>query len=110
MKTEEEKEQLRLIVVTMLTTTIVFNESLDELKETNFYKHKLKATAKQFETQITKSCNNWVDEIWDADEKAASDFTQSIRDIGKYVASLKPSEIVGFAENLKENENRDRFK
>jgi hypothetical protein len=101
MITEEQKEELRLMVVTMMMSTVVFNESHDDLKETNFYNNKLKITGKQFEIQITKLCNNWVNELWNADEKAASDFTESIRKIAKHVASLKPSKIVEFADNLK---------
>jgi len=94
-------EEQRLTAVTMILVTTIFNESLDELKETPFYKQKLKFTGNQFENQINKFCNDYVDDFWNADEKASSDLTQSIRNIAKYIASLKPSEIITFEEQLK---------
>lgn len=101
-------EEKRLTAVTMILTTTIFNESLDELKDSVFYKRELKFAGNQFETQITKFCNRYVDDFWDADEKASSDLTQSIRNIAKHLASLKPSEIMTFEEQLKkENENRN---
>jgi len=91
---------MRLTLVTLLTTSVVFNESLDELKETSFNKGKLKAVAKQFEIQIVKSCNKQVNTMWTTDEEIASELTQSIRGIAKHVASLPPYEIVKFYKEL----------
>jgi len=91
---------MRLTLVTLLTTSVVFNESLDELKETSFNKGKLKVAAKQFEIQIMKTCNKQVDNMWKVDESIASTLTESIRGIAKHVANLPPVEIVKFYKNL----------
>lgn len=98
--TEEELENLRMTWVTALMCTTVFIEAHDEMKETSVYNGKLKSSAKQFEIQLFRKCDKIVHELWKADEIAASDLTQAIREIGKHIATLRPSQVMDLAENL----------
>ena len=95
-------EEARLSLVTTLTATIIINEGLDELKETDFYQKnkQLKLTGKQFEAQITKACKKQIDNMWNYKEKEASNLTEAIRSIGEHVANLTPNEIVGLSKRL----------
>ena len=98
----DKNEELRMTVVTALTTSIILIECLDELKETNFYQKnkKLKSVGYQFETQIDKACKQQVGDLWKYDEVAASDLTQAFRDIGEHIAKLRPSEILALSQRL----------
>ena len=100
----ERTLKAKMTTVTSLMSTVIFNESLDDLKDTDFYDGKLKAAGKQFEIQITNKCNGMVNDLWDFNEIASSDLTSSIRDIASYVATLKPSEIVTLASAMEKGQ------
>jgi len=100
---KEEIEHLRMIWVTALVCTTVFLEVHDELKVSQQYNGKLKASGKQFEIQLFKSCARQVNDLWQTDELAASDLTQAIREIGEHIATLKPSEVMTLAHSLKKS-------
>lgn len=92
--TNKELENLRMHWVTALVCTTVFNEVHDELKVSFQYNGQLKKAGRQFEIQLVKNCNKLVDDLWQANEIAASDLTQAIRDIGSHLATLTPGEIM----------------
>ena len=98
----DKEEELRMTMVTTIICSSVMNESLDELKETNFYQKnkKLKSSGNQFGVQIDKYCTQQVNDLWKYDEIAASDLTQALRNIGKYVSGLQPSGIVALSQRL----------
>lgn len=95
--------EVKMTVVTAIMSTVIFNESLDNLKDTDFYDSKLKQAGNQFEIQITNKCNKIADDLWQFNEHASSNLAKSIRTIAAHVAASKPSEIVAFAKMLNEN-------
>lgn len=97
----ERTVEVKMTVVTALMSTVVFNESLDSIKDSDFYNNNLKKAGKRFEFQIVNNCNKMVDHLWECNEVASSDLTSAIRDIADHISSLKPSEIVAISQAMK---------
>ena len=100
---EERMEEVKSVIVTCLLASQIMNETLDDLKETSFYKAKLKESTKQFIIQITNTCNKHIDEIWGYDDLAARQAQEAIMNIAKRLAKMKSSEILELSIQL-ENE------
>jgi len=104
---------VRLMTITALTAAQVLNETLDDLKETSFYKSKLKTAGNQFSIQLTNTCNKHIDDIWGVDERSARQLMDGIMEISKAIAKMKPSQLAVFGDllktgDLKYEENEDR--
>ena len=101
---DERTLEVKMTIVTALMSTSIFIESLDSIKDSDFYDGKMKNAGRQFEIQVVNKCNNMVNDLWQFNEIASSDLTQSIRDIAAHVATLKPSEIITLSKAMKEGQ------
>jgi len=90
-----------LIVVTAMVAAQVLHETLDELQHTSYYKHKLKQVTKQFQTEITNSCDKTINAMYAADEGSMSDLQEGIHEIAKKLATLNPTLIAELRERIK---------
>lgn len=97
---DERNLEIRQTLVTALMTSVIFNESMDAIKDSTFHDGKLKTAGKQFEIQITNKCNKMANDLWKFDENRSCELTNSIRNIAQFVATLKPSEIVTFSDAI----------
>lgn len=114
MTNEDLITEIRLTMVTSLTAAQVLIETLDDLKETDFYKSKLKIAADQFCIQLTNTCIKHINTIWKGDEIAARQVMDGITEISKAIVNMKPAQLAVFGDLLKtgdlkyeKNENRD---
>lgn len=73
-----EKQKLLEAKVLMLISTQIFQECLDELKETTDYRQMLKATAKSFDKELQKSLVQQIDALYDNDKTIANDIINDI--------------------------------
>jgi hypothetical protein len=71
-------EELLQIKVLMLISTQIFQECLDELRETTEYRHTLKGTAKSFDKELQKSLVKQVDALYEDDKTIANDIVNDI--------------------------------
>ena len=97
---EQRTLEAKMALVTALMSTVIFNESLDSLKDSSFYDGKLKTIGNQFEIQIMNKCKKQVDHLWNVNDKASCDLTSSIRDIAEHISKLKPSAIVALSQAM----------
>ena len=73
-----EKQKLLEVKVLMLISTQIFQECLDELKETTDYRQILKGTAKAFDKELQKSLIQQVTSLYDNDQTIANDIINDI--------------------------------
>lgn len=95
-----------LTLVTLLCATQVLHESLDDLKETKFYKQSLKLTANRFEEELTKVCDPHIKKIFSTDEQTSNDVMDGIIEVAKELASLTPDSIAHIGMLIKAEKER----
>tara|TARA_R100001463_G_scaffold129817_4_gene188844 strand:+ start:577 stop:837 length:261 start_codon:yes stop_codon:yes gene_type:complete len=73
-----EKQKLIEVKVLMLISIQIFQECLDELKETTDYRQMLKRTSKSFDKELQKSLVKQIDALYDNDKTIANDIINDI--------------------------------
>jgi hypothetical protein len=76
-------QELLEIKVLMLISTQIFQECLDELKETTEYRHTLKGTAKAFDRELHKSLVKEIDALYGDNNTIANDIVTDIMEFAE---------------------------
>jgi hypothetical protein len=90
-----------LTVVTAMVAAQILHEVLDELKDTPYYKQKLKQVTNQFQIEITKTCDKTISAMYNADETAMVNLQEGIHEIAQKLATLDPALICELRERIK---------
>ena len=81
------------LILTLLCASQVLHECLDELQDSSFYKHRLKQLAKQFEIELTKTCDPVIKDVLPQDEDVFNLIMDGIEKVSKQLATLDPAAI-----------------
>ena len=77
-----------------LMTSSLMLEYLDQLKETKFYRHRLKHTAKMFEEEIEKHTQKAYANSHSSDEEMSNNLTDNLDFLIKELSILPPQELM----------------
>ena len=89
------------IIVTAMISAQVLHETLDELRDTPYYKQKLKYVTNHFQVEITKTCNTTIDNMYKADEATMNILQEGIHEIAAKLATLDPDRMSELRECIK---------
>ena len=81
------------ILVTLLCSSQVLHETLDELQDTSFYRHSLKQSAVRFEKELTKHCDPAINKSFPQDPEVFNAVMDGIKKVSKQLATLSPDRI-----------------
>jgi len=87
------KTEATLIVITAMVAAQVLHETLDELRETSFYKHRLKNLTNQFQQELTKECNRTIQELYKTDDHTMMCLQECIHEIAQKLATIHPTKL-----------------
>ena len=102
-----EQRRLSNVYVTCLLSAQIINECMDELKETDAYKGKLKVASKQFSIQIAQSFIKKIDDLFDAGDMTSMAIQEGIEECAKMIATLSPDKIAEIKEIIKDLKDND---
>lgn len=98
-------KEARNTLLLCLTAAQVMQEALDDLKETDFYKHTLKNATVRFQKEIEKTCNDQINNLFNLNEDMMRQLQNGIEQIAKQIVeSNNPTALVEFGKIL---ERRD---
>ena len=92
--TEDRAQELALVA---LATTQVLIETMDQLKDTQFYKQKVAQTLNQSQKVLIGLCNQHYDTTWKLDAPMMNGMEMGVEEIIKEVASLHPARLAMIA-------------
>jgi len=101
-QSQNNKIETSLIVITSMLAAQILHETLDELRETSFYKHKLKQITVQFQKELTNKCDETIRELYNTDDETVLLLEKSIYEIASKIATMHPAQLVKLAEQIKE--------
>ena len=105
----QELIEKKKIMVMALTAAQVLHYALDELKDTDFYRHALKSACNNFEREITKVCDPYIEKLYEM-ENSARAVHEGVEEIAKAVSKMDPYDVALLGERFKNgkiHENRD---
>lgn len=89
-------------LITLLCSSQVLHESLDELQDTPFYRQSLKSAAKRLERELTKHCDPVINKAFPTDPEAFNAIMDGITEVSKILATMSPDKIAYLIQVLKE--------
>lgn len=101
-------QQAKETLVTLLLSVQTANECLDDLKQTDFYKGKLKAATKQFEVQVQKSCQQQINNLFNHNSEASNEIIKGIEGVGKILSTMTPKQIFNFINTLENGDTTEK--
>ena len=99
MKNEVRKETYNLL--NLLCSSQLVLESLDELQNTTFYKHRFKMISNRFVKELEKTTKDHLIKCYNSDEEITNMLINSMEKLGEHLSLLSPDEIIIFVETLK---------
>lgn len=90
------------MIVTALTASQILHEALDELEGTSFYRQSLKLAVKKVQKELTATCDQHFEDVWDADQVAMTKALEGLSGISKELAHMDPARLALFGELLKD--------
>ena len=96
-------DQTQLTLITLLATVQILHETLDDLKDTVFYKQSFKAATNKFETALTLTCDPLINKITGLDEKTMIGIQEGISHICKEMAHMNPARLAAIGELFKQS-------
>ena len=102
-KEEEKLKHVRSVMITALCCSQVLGETLDELKDTDFYRQSLKKAVKDLEKELIRTCGQHIEVIFAMDETLVQDIMEGMMGITKEVATMQPERIAALGQLFKTN-------
>jgi len=81
------------IYVTCLLSAWLTQELMDELKQTNAYRHELKKTGKMFARELEKITTDDIPLIWGIDDKAMYALLEYQKEVIQALSTMRPEDI-----------------
>jgi predicted AAA+ superfamily ATPase len=105
-----EVDEDLLMYVNLLVSAQAIINSIDLLKDTKYYKKKLKEFGQPFYTQIMNELKKDIHKIWKQDEILAMEMTRGIESIAKCIAENNSGALVVVDEIFQKGWNLSDYK
>ena len=102
--TEKEKEQRGkdvLLIMSSICAGQIMLETLEELKDTWYYKQKLKQATNAYVKVAEKHVDEYINFIFKQDEELVQDILESMTSLIRRIAQIRPDEMIVLEEVLK---------